>query len=160
MKESIEKHVGKPTKVSFELEINAPAASVFSLLTTNDGLAQWFNELEIGESGPSGHLLFVMTPEEKITMPILAWETDRIVSFEWDEDNVTFELSKSAKNKTLVTFTEQLQTITEHTPRDVAGWYICLKKLQSVAEGTDYDFDQTEFESLFSKYQKALKSAI
>ncbi|AIS58842.1 SRPBCC domain-containing protein [Listeria ivanovii] len=158
MKESIEKHASKSTKVKFELEINAPVTSVFELLTTNAGLVQWFDELEVGEPGPSGHLLFVMTPEEKITMPILAWETNRILSFEWDDDNVTFELSESAENKTLVTFTEQLQTITDHTPRDVAGWHICLKKLQAIAKGNKYDFDKMEFETLFLKYQKGLNA--
>lgn len=65
MNESICKRDNGGAVVNFELEINATKAEVFALLTTNAGLAKWFNELEVGELGADGYLLFVMTPEEK-----------------------------------------------------------------------------------------------
>ncbi|EMO8754847.1 SRPBCC family protein [Listeria monocytogenes] len=156
MNESICKRDNGGAVVNFELEINATKAEVFALLTTNAGLAKWFNELEVGELGADGYLLSVMTPEEKITMPIRAFETNQKLAFEWDQDEVDFELNEITANKTRLTFREQLTTITEHSPRDISGWHICLKKLQASAEGKIYDFNKTEFETLFAKYQKEL----
>lgn len=135
MNEAIERRDDDMTIVSFEVEISAPIQEVFALLTTNTGLAKWFNELEVGELGADGYLLFVMTPEEKITMPIRAFEPNQKLAFEWDQDEVAFELNEITANKTRLTFTEQLTTITEHSPRDISGWHICLKKLQASAEG-------------------------
>ncbi len=126
MNEAIERRDDDMTIVSFEVEISAPIQEVFALLTTNTGLAKWFNELEVGELGADGYLLFVMTPEEKITMPIRAFEPNQKLAFEWDQDEVTFELNKITANKTRLTFTEQLTTITEHSPRDISGWHICF----------------------------------
>ncbi|EAD1455366.1 SRPBCC family protein [Listeria monocytogenes] len=158
MNEAIERRDDGITVVSFEVEISAPIQEVFALLTTNAGLAKWFNELEVGELGADGYLLFIMTPEEKITMPIRAFEPNQKLAFQWDQDEVAFELNEIAAEKTKLTFTEQLTTITEHSPRDISGWHICLKKLQASAEGETYDFDKAEFETLFSKYQKVLNS--
>ncbi|EBF5154591.1 SRPBCC family protein [Listeria monocytogenes] len=158
MNEAIERRDDGVTVVSFEVEISAPIQEVFALLTTNDGLAKWFNELEVGELGADGYLLFIMTPEEKITMPIRAFEPNQKLAFQWDQDEVAFELNEIAAEKTRLTFTEQLTTITEHSPRDISGWHICLKKLQASAEGKTYDFDKAAFETLFAKYQKALNS--
>ncbi|MBC1376237.1 SRPBCC family protein [Listeria sp. FSL L7-1699] len=156
MQESIRKQYDGMTLVEFEIEINAQVTDVFSLLTTNEGLQKWFNELEIGELGANGHLLFIMTPEEKITMPIREFEPNRKLAFQWDQDEVTFELNEIARNKTKLFFTERLTVITEHSPRDISGWHICLKKLQASAEGKIYDFNKAEFETLFAKYQKEL----
>ncbi|HAA6475020.1 TPA_asm: ATPase [Listeria monocytogenes] len=158
MNEAIERRDDSITVVSFEVEISAPIQEVFALLTTNAGLAKWFNELEVGKLGADGYLLFIMTPEEKITMPIRAFEPNQKIAFQWDQDEVAFELNEIAAEKTKLTFTEQLTTITEHSPRDISGWHICLKKLQASAEGKTYDFDKTEFETLFAKYQKTLNS--
>ncbi|EAG9433373.1 SRPBCC family protein [Listeria monocytogenes] len=158
MDESITKRASGGAVVTFELEINAPITEVFTLLTTNVGLEKWFNELEIGELGADGYLLFVMTPEEKITMPIRIFEPNRKFAFEWDQDEVAFELNTIPPNKTKLTFIEQLTAITEHSPRDISGWYICLKKLQASAEGKIYDFNKAEFETLFSKYKKAVNN--
>lgn len=63
MDELIKKSESGGAVVSFEVEISAPIQEVFALLTTNDGLAKWFNELEVGELGADGYLLFIMTPE-------------------------------------------------------------------------------------------------
>ncbi|MBC2328588.1 SRPBCC family protein [Listeria swaminathanii] len=156
MDESITKRDAGGAVVTFELVINAANTEVFELLTTNAGLAKWFNELEIGELGADGYLLFVMTPEEKITMPIRGFEPNRKLAFAWDQDEVAFELNATAANRTKLTFTEQLTAITEHSPRDISGWHICLKKLQASAEGKTYDFNKAEFESLFARYQKEL----
>lgn len=65
MNESICKRDNGGAVVNFELEINATKAEVFALLTTNAGLAKWFNELEVGELGADGYLLFVMTLKKK-----------------------------------------------------------------------------------------------
>lgn len=119
MNEAIERRDDGVTVVSFEVEISAPIQEVFVLLTTNDGLAKWFNELEVGELGAGGYLLFIMTPEEKITMPIRAFEPNQKLAFQWDQDEVAFELNEIAAEKTKLTFTEQLTTITEHSPRDI-----------------------------------------
>ncbi|EAE8347513.1 SRPBCC family protein [Listeria monocytogenes] len=158
MNESICKWDNDGAIVNFELEISATKAKVFALLTTNAGLAKWFNELEIGALDVDGYILFVMTPEEKITMPIRAFEPNQKFAFEWDQDEVAFELIEISAEKTKLIFTEQLTTITEHSPRDISGWHICLKKLQASAEGKIYDFNKMEFETLFVKYQKELNT--
>lgn len=156
MNESIQKQNNGTSIIEFKVNINAPITEVYALLTTNEGLEKWFSELEIGKLGTNGHLLFIMTSEEKIKMPIRAFESNKKLAFEWDKDEVAFELKELPENKTLLTFKEILTTITDHSPRDISGWHICLKKLQAAAEGKVYNFNKATFDTLFNKYQKAL----
>ncbi len=52
-----------------------------------------------------------MTPEEKITMPIRAFETNQKLAFEWDQDEVDFELNEITANKTRLTFRDNLRLL-------------------------------------------------
>ncbi|OMP67852.1 hypothetical protein BTO28_05030 [Domibacillus epiphyticus] len=49
----------------------------------------------------------------------------------WAKDVVRFELYSEQEGCQLV-FIEKIHTITNHTPKDLAGWHVCLVVIKSV----------------------------
>ena len=50
-----------------------------------------------------------------------------------------FELFSTEKGSLLV-LVETLQNLTEHTPKDLAGWHICLDMLKDLLNGVDHQY--------------------
>lgn len=157
MNEKMIKQTNGEYKVSFELILEASQKDVWALLTTNEGLAQWFHELEVGELGQQGYFNFIMTPTERLKMLILNYEEQKLIELEWDENSVSFQLENIEKYKVKLVFTEELNNITEHTPRDIAGWNLCLHRIKLVlAKEIEPTVNQDKFDALVEKYQNQL----
>lgn len=157
MDEKMTKQADGGIKVSFELNLEASLEDVWNLLTTNEGLAQWFHELEIGELGEEGYFNFIMTPTECIKMPILKYTEKKTIEFEWDQDSVLFQLEVLDNEKVKLIFSEKIKNITAHTPRDIAGWKLCLHRIQiMLAKTIESPINQEEFDELIGKYKNEL----
>lgn len=157
MNEKLIKQANGEIKVSFELNLEASLEDVWNLLTTNAGLAQWFHELEVGELGEEGYFNFIMTPTERIKMPILKYIKETKIGFEWDQDLVLFQLEPLDNDNVKLIFSEELKNITEHTPRDIAGWNLCLRRIQLVLiKKIETPVNQDEFDDLVEKYKSEL----
>lgn len=150
---------GDKTIFRMKARINNGVASCFKLVATTAGLQKWFGELEMGELSATGYLLFHMTETEKIKMPILEFEENAALGFAWDNDAVYFQFVPLSENETQLIFTEEITQVTEHTPRDLAGWTLCLEAFKKAAEGESYTFDKAKFEVLYRDYQKKLVDA-
>jgi uncharacterized protein YndB with AHSA1/START domain len=59
---------------------------------------------------------------------VLEWDPPHRVSFTWDVDTITFELTPEPEGGTLFVLTEQLSAA--HAARNAAGWESCLDRLQ------------------------------
>ncbi|WP_088810207.1 MULTISPECIES: ATPase [unclassified Listeria] len=136
--------------------IDAPMTSCFELVSTTEGLGKWFAELEMGQLSADGYLLFKMTETEKIEMPILEFEENVALGFAWDNDAVYFRFAPLSENETQLIFTEEIVQVTDHTPRDLAGWTICLDAFKKALEGEEFTFDKAYSDVLYEEYRKKL----
>lgn len=59
---------------------------------------------------------------------VLEWDPPRRVSFTWDIDTITFELTPAPEGRTVFVLSEQLSAA--HAARNAAGWESCLDRLQ------------------------------
>ncbi|MBC1473025.1 hypothetical protein HB852_00145 [Listeria grandensis] len=152
MKENYQKITEDTGVMTFELELNSELSKVWELIATTKGFAQWFPELSIGESGVDGLILFDFGNGEYEEMTITAYEPKSVLQYTWDKNMVRFELLQQGTG-TILRFTEDIVELTTHTPRDIAGWYMCLQKIRGILENENVSFTEEEFLALFDKYQ-------
>lgn len=155
-KGSIKKQ-GKDLVVTWHVDLSINLASAWRLLTTDKGLASWFPELRVGSLAEGGHLVFVMTETEQLNMPIVSYHKLATIGFEWGEDQVTFRLTQLSQEQTRLELAETLTAVTEHTPRDLAGWTLCLERLKKGSHGLELPFSQPLFDELSQYYAAQLQ---
>lgn len=137
---------------TLSLDIHAPKKIVWDMLTVNKELQKWFSELSIEELRVGGKILFDMQNGEYEIMEILSLEEQTSFSFTWDKDIVAFELEGDG-NETTLTLIEQIKNVTDHTPRDLAGWHCCMDGIRELCEGVEY---KQNWEILYNRYKKIL----
>lgn len=124
--------------IEFQGVFKASIKEVWDMLTRNDKVKLWFPELEFVTLKPGGVLRFNHLDGEKEDMMVLDVEEPHYISFTWDINTVTFELTSLENNtQTEVNFTEWLAEVTEHSPRDVTGWMVCLNVIANLFEGKE-----------------------
>ncbi|MDR6552450.1 SRPBCC family protein [Paenibacillus qinlingensis] len=128
--------------------------AVWSWLTENDKLTQWFPELEVEELRVGSVIHFHMPDETSIPMEILELTTHRVLAFTWDEDRVRFELQAEPDGGCLFVFSEFLHRITEHTPRDLAGWHVCLDVIEALLEGRTVTSRKEMWNAWYGEYKQ------
>lgn len=134
--------------------------AVWAAMTNNENLQKWMSNLEIIELRKNGKIHFNMNDGtgnfEEIT--ITDYAEKEVLAFDWGTDTVRFELSSTDKGSLLV-LVETLQELTEHTPKDLAGWHICLDMLTDLLNGVEHQhFPMDEWQQRFSEYKKMLST--
>ncbi|MEC1177044.1 SRPBCC family protein [Metasolibacillus meyeri] len=132
---------------------------VWSVLTENHHLQQWMGNLEIVDARKNGKMHFHMLDgtDAFVDMRITDYEEPKLFAFEWDKDHVRFELQLSEAS-TVLTLTETLQELTAHTPKDLAGWHICLQLFEGVLQGvSEQEFPMKDWEKYYGEYMELLK---
>jgi uncharacterized protein YndB with AHSA1/START domain len=132
------------------------ADTLWSYLTTKDGLSRWIAD---GEIGPERvHLVFHDNPDYPITGTILVWEPPHVVELEWnggpsqpEGSVVRFELTP-ADDGTRLLLTHSRITRPDAAPDFAAGWHFHLDTLQSVALGTEPPSDRATWDDLRAHY--------
>ncbi|MNJ31584.1 hypothetical protein D3C77_262250 [compost metagenome] len=66
-----------------------------------------------------------------------------------------FELYPEAEGCGLV-FIEKLGQITDHTPKDLAGWHVCLDVIQKLMDGQTIEERYEEWKIWYEKYTQIL----
>ncbi|MFJ7828104.1 SRPBCC family protein [Psychrobacillus sp. NPDC096623] len=140
----------------YERQFQHSVEVVWAMLTDNTKLKQWFDELEIVDLRKGGLIKFDMQDGTFIDMEILDYEPLKTLAFEWDADIARFELSPSSDGCQLV-FLETISKITDHTPRDLAGWHVCLDVIEALLEGNSIK-REVEWKEWFEKYKELLKN--
>lgn len=77
----------------YERQFQHSVEAVWAMLTDNENLKRWFNELEIVDLRLDGLIQFDMQDGTFIDMKILDYEPLKTLAFEWDADIARFELS-------------------------------------------------------------------
>src|SRR5690606_20231467 len=141
----------------FDRELAHEEAAVWSMLTDNEKLAQWFDELRIAESGKGGRLIFDMGDGITEDLAITDYEEGRVLAFEWWADHVRFEVGPASDGKSRLRLVETIDRITPQTAKDLAGWHVCLDVIESLLNGEKIDRD-TDWQHWHGEYKRLLDS--
>lgn len=139
----------------YERYLKHSVEEVWSYLTDNDNLPKWFSELRVDELRKGGVIKFDMGDGTFEELTILDLELNSVLEYTWGEDIVRFELSEEADGCLLVLL-EKINTITDHTPRDLAGWHVCLDVIEFLLDGRTIESREEEWKKWYEKYIQAV----
>ncbi|MBU8918191.1 SRPBCC family protein [Bacillus sp. FJAT-29953] len=140
----------------FERQFDHSVEEVWSWLTDNEKLAKWFNELRVGELREGGFMKFDMGDGNFEKMAITDLKDQSVLEFTWGSDMaVRFELSTEAPGCKLFLI-EKIEKITPHTPKDLAGWHVCLDVIKALMEGETIE-RMEEWKKWYEKYKQAVE---
>ena len=112
--------------------------------------------MQIEEPGKGGHLSFDMGNGHFEKMSITDFETESQLGFEWGEDHVRFELTPE-DGETHLRMLESIPALTDHTPRDLAGWHVCLDVLEALLNKESIE-RTLEWEHWYPEYKRLVDS--
>lgn len=141
---------------TFDRRLNHSIESVWAMLTKNEELEKWFSELRVDELREGGFIKFAMGDGTYEEMEILELKRYSILEFTWGEDIVRFELQKMQGGCQLVLI-EKITAITIHTPRDLAGWHVCLDVIEELLDGKTLCDRKAAWEKWYVKYVEAVE---
>jgi len=124
---------------------------VWSWLTVNDKLAQWFSELRVVDLREGGRITFDMQDGTFEELEIMEHIHGSVLEYTWDKDRVRFELQPEREGCLLV-FIEKMSRITNHTPRDIAGWDVCLDVIEALMDGRTIESRKEVWQSKYTEY--------
>ncbi|MNN66727.1 hypothetical protein D3C81_1823190 [compost metagenome] len=102
-----------------------------------------------------GVIRFDMGNDSFEEMTILEVKPLSVLEYTWDKDWVRFELSETSDGCQLILI-EKLAKITEHTPRDLAGWHVCLDVIAALLDGRRFESRKSEWEKWYVQYREAV----
>ncbi|MDQ6419445.1 SRPBCC family protein [Paenibacillus sp. LHD-117] len=137
----------------YERTYNHAPQEVWAYLTDNDKLSKWFSELRVAELRKGGLLTFDMGDGTFEEMNILDYEEGSVLEYTWGEDIVRFELSPSGEGTRLLLI-EKISALTPHTPKDLAGWHVCLDVVAALLDGREMPDHKTMWEKEFVEYSE------
>ncbi|QQZ09683.1 SRPBCC family protein [Heyndrickxia vini] len=135
----------------FERQLQHPVEKVWAMLTDNQKLSKWFSELRVKDLRKGGMMLFDMQDGTFEEMEITEFEMYSILEYTWAEDNVRFELYKE-QDGCLLILNETINKMTNHTPKDLAGWHVCLDVISALLDGRTIESRKNEWEKWYVKY--------
>lgn len=142
----------------YERNLQHSVNEVWSMLTENDKLQQWFTELQVVDLRQGGLIKFDMQDGSFIDMQILDYEPLKVLAFEWDKDIARFELSPVSGGCQL-TFIETISSFTEQTIKDLAGWHVCLDAIEAILDGRAIARND-EWKDWYVKYEELLQKVM
>ncbi|AAT59970.1 MULTISPECIES: SRPBCC family protein [Bacillus cereus group] len=147
--------IGKLTNgyiVEFERQFSYTIEEVWSVLTENSKLKKWMSNLQIESLKTNGVIKFDMMDGSFINIDIIECQQNSVLEFTWDKDRVRFEIHKE-ENGSLLLLKEYIHELTDHTPKDIAGWHICLDLFSAVLEGEEKEFSKDKWQQWFEIYK-------
>lgn len=134
----------------FERHFKHSTEEVWAYLTENEKLSQWFTELEVKDLRKHGLIKFNMPDGTHLDITITDLVPYAVMAYTWGEDQVRFELSSEPSGCQML-LKEDITTITSHTPKDLAGWHVCLDVIEALLDGTTID-RHAEWERMYGQY--------
>lgn len=155
---SVQKHDGGYF-VRYDRPLNHSVEKVWAAMTENDKLAKWMPNLQVEDLREGGTIRFDMQDgtDACIPMEILDYQLHSVLAFKWGEDRVRFELYPKHEGCLLV-LKEFVGTLTAHSPKDFAGWHVCLDRMSALLEGQDTEFSKSDWEHWYIQYAAAVNS--
>lgn len=142
--------------IKFERQFPNTIEEVWSVLTENSKLKKWMSNLQIENLKTGGIIKFDMMDGSFLNIDILECQLNSVLEFTWDKDRVRFEIHKE-RNGALLLLKEYIHELTDHTPKDIAGWHICLDLFSSVLEEDEKEFSKNEWQQWFEKYKDKIQ---
>ncbi|MFK4307610.1 uncharacterized protein YndB with AHSA1/START domain [Bacillus sp. RC242] len=142
--------------VKFERQFSYTIEEVWSVLTENSKLKKWMSNLQIENLKTGGIIKFDMMDGSFLNIDILDCQLNSVLEFTWDKDRVRFEIHKE-ENGSLLLLKEYIHELTDHTPKDIAGWHICLDLFSSVLEEEEKEFSKNGWQQWFEKYKDKIQ---
>ncbi|MEK7016440.1 SRPBCC family protein [Bacillus sp. FSL R9-9410] len=142
--------------IKFERQFPNTIEEVWSVLTENSKLKKWMSNLQIENLKTGGIIKFDMMDGSFLNIEILECQLNSVLEFTWDKDRVRFEIHKE-ENGSLLLLKEYIHELTDHTPKDIAGWHICLDLFSSVLEEEEKEFSKNEWQQWFGKYKDKIQ---
>lgn len=139
----------------FERRLNSGVNQVWAMLTENEKLATWFSELKVDELRKGGYIKFDLGDGTFEDMEILELTEKAVLEYTWGEDIVRFELAEESEGCKLVLI-EKINKLTDHTPRDLAGWHVCLDVIEKLLDEKEVRSRKEEWQKWYVHYVKAL----
>ncbi|MEH7178721.1 SRPBCC family protein [Neobacillus vireti] len=139
----------------YKRHLKHSVAEVWSYLTDNEKLPKWFSELRVDELREGGVIKFDMGDGTFEELTILELKLHSVLEFTWWPDTVRFELSEEPDGCSLVLI-EKINNLTDHTPRDLAGWHVCLDVISALLDGRTIE-RKDEWEIWYEKYVKEIE---
>ncbi|CAM5200963.1 hypothetical protein UACE39S_00179 [Ureibacillus acetophenoni] len=142
----------------YERLFKQPAEKVWDSITNNEHLKKWMGHLEIVDLRKDGKILFYFNDESGkiIEMKITDFQDGSVIEFEWGTDTVRFEVIPT-KDETELIMKEYINKLTDHTPKDLAGWQVCLMHLSNVINDETKEIPENEWEKWYEKYKELVK---
>ncbi|NMM53871.1 SRPBCC family protein [Paenibacillus aquistagni] len=140
----------------FERYYNQQPAELWDMLTNNEKLSLWFNELSVQELKIGGSIFFDMQDGTHEKMEILDCIPGQVLEYAWGSDSVRFELAEVAGGSKLV-LVEKLHEITAHTPKDLAGWHVCLDAIKCILEHRQLESRMDIWKVKYEQYVQLLE---
>jgi len=139
----------------FERSLKHSVEEVWSFLTENEKLKMWFPELSIKELVAGGTIKFDMGNGSFEKMTILEVQPLQVLEYTWDKDVVRFELS-SVEDGCKLSLIEKITRLNDHTPRDLAGWHVCLDVIAALLDDTKLDDRKEHWKAWYERYREAI----
>lgn len=138
----------------FERQLNHNVGAVWAMLTENAQLARWFEELQVGELRQGGFMKFNMPEVIEQNLEIFEFISLSVLEFDWFGDVIRFELHPNEDGCVLI-LKEKLNSVTEQTKKDIAGWHVCLGVIQALLDGNPIQRDE-EWKKWYGKYAEKI----
>ncbi|MGM0883191.1 MAG: SRPBCC family protein [Bacillota bacterium] len=141
----------------FERQLKHPVEEVWSLLTENDKLAKWFSEFRVDDLREGGIIKFDMQDGTFEELEIIELKMCSVLEYTWGEDLVRFELYPEPVGCRLVLI-EKIKKITNHTPRDIAGWDVCLDVIEALLDSRTIESRKDIWKIKYGKYVQVIEN--
>ncbi|RCW48885.1 SRPBCC family protein [Paenibacillus prosopidis] len=141
----------------FERHLKHSVEKVWSSLTENDKLAKWFSELRVDDLRKGGIIKFDMQDGTFEELEITELKICSVLEYTWGEDLVRFELYPESEGCRLVLI-EKIKKITNHTPKDIAGWDVCLDVIEALLDSRTIESRMDIWKIKYEKYVQVIEN--
>ncbi|MEH7236802.1 SRPBCC family protein [Bacillus sp. JJ1562] len=142
---------------TFERHYPHSVDEVWAMLTDNEKLPTWFAELKVDDLRKGGLILFDMGDGTFEEMTITDLSDRSVLEFTWADDSVRFELTSEQEGCKLLLI-ETITKLTDQTPRDLAGWHVCLDVIGVLLDGKQVENRKLQWEPLYEQYVEAINN--
>lgn len=149
------KPIGEGYIACYERPMQHSIENVWAMLTNNEELEKWFQELSVGDPRNGGFMKFNMPDGKFEELEIFEYTQHAVLEFDWFGDGVRFGLHQE-QNGCLLLFTERFKTLTEQRVKDLAGWHVCLDVIKSLLDGKPIHSREAEWKRWYSEYERVV----
>lgn len=137
----------------FERKLRFPVEKVWAMLTENEKLSGWFAELRVKDLREGGLITFDMGNGAFEEIKITELKILSVLEYTWGNDLVRFELYPEPEGGCTLILKELIRELNDHSPRDLAGWDVCLDAIAALLAGEPFDDRKEVWKPRYEAYR-------